>query len=322
MPVMTCVAVCTIFTWQEQVQRLSKGHWTIVLRIEPLLVVQCRRRIQSPYKDRLACDWCADERNEYLLVELLQLITKKIIDISIAGMWTVPQHMFFESAPLSKNSLFFLSSKGMANRISIVLRWGSMLLVITARIVATCLLCIRARPGATLCAIVAALILTAVLVIVPRLIGSRLHGTLNLRWENILQHRLGQVVFGQTRNVHSALQAVSPPKPPYRPGRSQLYLADLSCIWLICNEKQMHYDTTVGCDLKAPVKGGGIQQLDLVQGHCDRVTHCHSGLNLNMGKMNYHLGSQDPYWAIFLKSGQTFSEVGKFILFIINNKLQ
>ena len=31
-----------------------------------------------------------------------------------------------------------------------------------------------------------------------------------------------------------------------------------NCIQLISNAAQMHYDTTVGCYLEAPVKGGGI----------------------------------------------------------------
>ena len=69
----------------------------------------------------------------------------------------------------------------------------------------------------------------------------------------------------------------------------------------------MHYDTTVGCDLEAPLKGGGIQQLDPVQRHRDRVTHCHPGLNLKVGKMKPYLGNQDPIWAIFSKSGLNFS---------------
>ena len=45
----------------------------------------------------------------------------------------------------------------------------------------------------------------------------------------------------------------------------------------------MHYDTTVGCYLEAPVKGGGIQKLDCVHGHRDRVTRGYQGLNLNVG---------------------------------------
>ena len=49
-------------------------------------------------------------------------------------------------------------------------------------------------------------------------------------------------------------------------------MADLNCIWLISTEAQMHYDTTVGCDLEVPLKGGGIQKLDHVHGHCERLT--------------------------------------------------
>ena len=45
--------------------------------------------------------------------------------------------------------------------------------------------------------------------------------------------------------------------------------AGSSCIWLISNEAQMHYDTTVGYNLEALVKDGGIQQLDIVDGHSD-----------------------------------------------------
>ena len=77
----------------------------------------------------------------------------------------------------------------------------------------------------------------------------------------------------------------------------------------------MHYDTTVGCDLEAPLKGGGIQQLDRVQGYRDRVTHCQPGLNLKVGKKRPHLGTLDPIWAKCSKSGQNFSRIGqkKFI---------
>ena len=90
-------------------------------------------------------------------------------------------------------------------------------------------------------------------------------------------------------------------------GKSQLYLADLSCIWLISNEALMHYDTTVGCYLEAPLKCGGIQQLDRVQGHCDRVTHCQPGLNLKVEK-------RDPIWALWTPSGQNVRNVGKTLL--------
>ena len=61
---------------------------------------------------------------------------------------------------------------------------------------------------------------------------------------------------------------------------------DGSYIWLISNEAQMQYDTTVGCDLEAPVKGGVIENLDHVHGHRDRVTRCNPGLKLKVGKMN------------------------------------
>ena len=98
-------------------------------------------------------------------------------------------------------------------------------------------------------------------------------------------------------------------------GRSQLYLADLSCIRLIWNKALMHYDTTVGCNSEAPLKGGSIQKLDSVQGHSDSVTHCKPGLNLKVGKMRPHLSTWDPIWAKCSKSGQNFSRGGqkKFI---------
>ena len=38
------------------------------------------------------------------------------------------------------------------------------------------------------------------------------------------------------------------------------------CIWLISNEAQEHFDTSVGRDLEAQVKGGDIQKLDSVHG--------------------------------------------------------
>ena len=85
--------------------------------------------------------------------------------------------------------------------------------------------------------------------------------------------------------------------------------------WLISNGALMHYDTTVGCDLEAPLKGGGIQQLDRVQGHYDRVTQCQPYLNLKVGKQRPHLGTLDPMWAKCSKRGQNFSTSGqnKFI---------
>ena len=92
---------------------------------------------------------------------------------------------------------------------------------------------------------------------------------------------------------------------------SQLYLAGLSCIWLTLNEALMHYDTTVGCDLEAPMKGGGMQQLDHMQGHHDRVTHCQPDLNLKVGKKRSHLGTSDPIWAKCSKNGQNFSKSGQ-----------
>ena len=57
----------------------------------------------------------------------------------------------------------------------------------------------------------------------------------------------------------------------------------------------------LGCNLEARVKGGSIQKLDRVHGHCECVTCCQPGLNLKVGKMNYHL---DPIWAKCSKSGQ------------------
>ena len=36
---------------------------------------------------------------------------------------------------------------------------------------------------------------------------------------------------------------------------------DCSCIWLISNEVPIHYDTTVGCYLEIPVKGGVYRNL-------------------------------------------------------------
>ena len=88
-------------------------------------------------------------------------------------------------------------------------------------------------------------------------------------------------------------------------GRSQLYLADLSCIRLISNEALMHFDTTVGCYVEAPLKGGGIQQFDSVQRHSDSVTHCQLGLNLKVesgqketpsGHCRPHLGKMFKNW--------------------------
>ena len=51
----------------------------------------------------------------------------------------------------------------------------------------------------------------------------------------------------------------------------------------------------------------GIQKLDSVLWHCDHKMHCHPGLNLKVGKMNYGLGNLDPDWAKCSKSGQNFS---------------
>ena len=73
-------------------------------------------------------------------------------------------------------------------------------------------------------------------------------------------------MFVETRNVYSALQAVGPHKQPNR--RQCNVTAGSACILLISNEVQpeTHYNTRVGCDLEAPVKGGGIQKLDRVNG--------------------------------------------------------
>ena len=86
----------------------------------------------------------------------------------------------------------------------------------------------------------------------------------------------------------------------------QLYLVDVSCIWLILNEAQMHCNTTVGCNLEALVKGGSIQKLDSMHGHSEHMTCCQQGMNLKVVKMNKHLGSLDPIWAKCSKSGQIF----------------
>ena len=72
------------------------------------------------------------------------------------------------------------------------------------------------------------------------------------------------------------------------------------------------------------MRGGGIQKLDSVHGHCDSVTHDHQGLNLNVGKTNCGPGNLDPDWGKRSKSGQTFLEVGKllemlFITFTCHN---
>ena len=101
---------------------------------------------------------------------------------------------------------------------------------------------------------------------------------------------------------------------------SRLYLADLICIWLVSNEALMHYYTTVGCDLEAPLKGGGIQQLDSAQGHRDRVTHCQPGLNLKVCKKRPHLGTPYPTWAKCSKSGQNVSRIGQNLYFFCHDK--
>ena len=89
-----------------------------------------------------------------------------------------------------------------------------------------------------------------------------------------------------------------------------------SCTLLISNKAKMHYNTTVGCHLEAPVKGGGIQNLDSTHGHCDSVMSRHQGLNLKLAKWTM-------VWAIWTltgqnipKVGETFQEVGKKYLFI------
>ena len=39
-----------------------------------------------------------------------------------------------------------------------------------------------------------------------------------------------------------------------------------------------------------------------------------SGLNLKVGKLNYHLGNLDPNWAKCLKSGQLFYKWAKIFI--------
>ena len=76
----------------------------------------------------------------------------------------------------------------------------------------------------------------------------------------------------------------------------------------------MHYDTTVGCDLKAPVKGGGVQKLDRVHGHHDHVTRGSHGpvldlkVDKNYHKMDHSLALTGQYVP---KVGKTFLEVSK-----------
>ena len=78
---------------------------------------------------------------------------------------------------------------------------------------------------------------------------------------------------------------------------------------------QAHYDTTVGGNLEAPVKGGNIQNLDHMHerhiGHSDSVTSSHPVLNLKVGQMNYIMGYLYPDWAKPSKRGQNLQEVGK-----------
>ena len=102
----------------------------------------------------------------------------------------------------------------------------------------------------------------------------------------------------------------------------QLYLVDLSCIWLIWNEAQMHCNTTVGCYLELQPWGPSErwQYTETWQHPWAQWTRevLSARPELESGKMNYHLGSLEPIWAKWSKSGQDFLEVGKKKLFMGN----
>ena len=146
-----------------------------------------------------------------------------------------------------------------------------------ASIVATCLLCIIARPWATLCTIIRALILTAVLVIVP---------SLTLIWDEktlccinrLCLERLGMdTAPNNSLTVHRAMSW----QEPVVSGWSQLYLADLE--W---STGALQHNR--GCNLAE-------WWLFTATWQCARTLwHCHPGLYLKVGKMNYSLGNLDP----------------------------
>ena len=80
-----------------------------------------------------------------------------------------------------------------------------------------------------------------------------------------------------------------------------MFLADLSCIWMISNKALIHYDTTAGCYLEALLKFGCVQKLDRVQGHSDSTARqCQQGLNLKVAR-------RDPIWALRTPAGRTAS---------------
>ena len=142
----------------------------------------------------------------------------------------------------------------------------------------------------------------------------------NRKWENSQLHRqylcfrrlrmytapYKQSAPNNSLTVHCAMSR----QKPIVSGWSQLYLADLQ--WST-DALRHNSGLLVTCYLEAPLKGGGIQQLDRVQGHTgsDCVTHCQQGLNLKVGKKRPHLGTQDPIWAKCSKRGQNFSRMGK-----------
>ena len=85
--------------------------------------------------------------------------------------------------------------------------------------------------------------------------------------------------------------------------------SDCSCIWLILNEAQAYYNTSMGSSLEAPVKDGVIQKFDNVhrQWHSNHITRCNPVLNLKVGKLNYCLGHLTPQCAKRSKNLGNFS---------------
>ena len=84
-----------------------------------------------------------------------------------------------------------------------------------------------------------------------------------------------------------------------------------TCIFLcfISNGTQETYNTTVGWDLEAPVKGGDIQKFDRVYWQNDHVMCSHPSQALN-----FEVGKWTKVWAIRPLAGQNAPKVSKTLL--------
>ena len=139
------VAVCTIFHWHRQ---LGQEHQRAPDNsVEDRVFVGSPLLAKSPVAIASACLWLVCQHMKWTLLACwapaaaLQLILKKRLRRSFLSSLLESEWSQCISALkllLSLKILFLVWSSRMTNRISIVLQWGLMLLVIAANTIASC----------------------------------------------------------------------------------------------------------------------------------------------------------------------------------------